>query len=63
MEKVTMSAKQAAGYLGVSYWKILDMAKQGEIPHIRAGSLVLFRQETLDRWLASQEKESVSEGM
>lgn len=59
MRPVTLKARQAAEYLGVSYWKILDMVKKGEIPHIKAGKLVLFRQETLDQWLVEQETQSV----
>lgn len=58
MKPVTLKARQAAGYLGISYWKILDMVKKGEIPHIKAGKLVLFRQETLDRWIMEQEAAS-----
>lgn len=59
MKPVTISAKMAAKYLNVSYWKILDMAKKNEVPHIRAGALFLFRKETLDRWIEEQEAASV----
>jgi excisionase family DNA binding protein len=55
----TKRAKPAAKYIGVSYWKLLDMVKKGEIPHIRAGKLILFRKATLDEWLREQEIESV----
>jgi excisionase family DNA binding protein len=59
MKPATVKAKQAARYLNISYWKILDMVKKGEIPHIRAGKLVLFRKETLDNWIVEQEQQSV----
>lgn len=59
MKPVTLKSKQAAAYLGISYWKILDMVKKGEIPHIKAGKLVLFRKETLDNWIVEQEQQSV----
>jgi excisionase family DNA binding protein len=59
MKPATVKAKQAAKYLNISYWKILDMVKRGEIPHIKAGKLVLFRKETLDRWIVEQEQQSV----
>jgi excisionase family DNA binding protein len=59
MKPATVKAKQAAKYLNISYWKILDMVKKGEIPHIKAGKLVLFRRETLDQWLVEQEQQSV----
>ncbi len=55
----TLTGHEAAEYLGISYWLILELAKRGEIPHIRAGRLVLFRTETLDRWLAEQEENSI----
>ena len=59
MKPATVKAKQPAKYLNISYWKILDMVKKGEIPHIKAGKLVLFRRETLDQWLVEQEQQSV----
>lgn len=56
-----MSAQEAARdfFKGkVSYWKILELAKRGEIPHSRIGSRVLFRRESLEAWMAEQEKNS-----
>jgi len=55
----TLKAKEAAKYLGISYWKLLEMAKAGEIPHARAGRLILFRRETLDNWMKIQERASI----
>jgi len=55
----TMRAREAARFIGISYWKLLDMAKRGEIPHVRVGKLVLFRRNTLEGWLANQEAASV----
>lgn len=54
----TLSAKPAAKYLGFSYWKLLEMVKAGDMPHIRAGNRLLFRKETLDAWLTQQEQAS-----
>lgn len=59
MRPITLKAKEAAQYLGCSYWKLLDMAKKSEIPHIRVGKLVFFRKETLDQWLGEQEMRSM----
>ncbi len=59
MKPATLKARLAAEYLGISYWKLLDMVKKNEIPHIRAGKLVLFRKETLDQWLRKQEMKSI----
>lgn len=63
MEKATIPAKAGAEYLGLSYWKTLEMVKAGKLPHIRVGGdkagRVLFRRESLDRWLEEQENASV----
>lgn len=56
----TLSAHESANYIGISYWLILELAKQGLIPHIRVGKRVLFRKETLDKWLEDKEERSVS---
>ena len=62
LERSTLKAREAAAYLGVSYWLLLEMAKRGEVPHIRAGRLVLFRKEALDDWMRQQEQLSIREG-
>lgn len=61
MGRSTLKATEAAHYLGISYWLILEMAKRGEIPHIRAGSRVLFRRESLDEWMKNQEQANYKE--
>jgi len=51
-----MDAKEAARYLGVlSYWSLLDLAKRGEVPHVRVGRRVFFRAEALDAWVRGLE--------
>lgn len=57
--RATVTGREAAEYLNISYWLILEMAKRGEIPHVRAGRRVLFRTESLNRWLEERELESV----
>lgn len=57
-----MTAKEVAKYFfngTASYWKILQMAKAGKIPHSRLGHRVLFRRETLDGWMKDMEQESL----
>jgi excisionase family DNA binding protein len=61
MERQTLSAKEAAKYIGISYWLILEMAKRKEIPCIRVGSRVLFRKNAVDSWMAEREVESVQQ--
>lgn len=62
IKTITFTAQEAAAYIGVSYWLILELAKRKQIKHIRAGTgrgIVLFRKESLDEWLSSKEDESV----
>ena len=60
IKQSTWDAKTAAKYIGISYWLILELAKKGEIPCIRANSRVLFRKETLDKWMDKQEEDSIT---
>ncbi|MDQ7095005.1 helix-turn-helix domain-containing protein [Desulfosporosinus sp. PR] len=61
LQKVTLSSREAAEYLGISYWLLLEMVKRNEISPIRCGSRYLFRQVGLDAWMARQEEERVIE--
>ncbi len=56
--RTTMKAKEAAGYLGISYWTLLQKVREKKIPCIKMGKRLLFRQETLAKWLAEQEAAS-----
>lgn len=54
-----MSARQAStDYFNgqISYWKLLELAKAGQIPHFRIGGKVFFRADALDQWIESMEK-------
>jgi excisionase family DNA binding protein len=57
--RATMTAREGAAYIGLSYWKALEMVKAGQLPHIRIGGRVLFRRQALDAWLEQQEQASV----
>ena len=57
----TLSAKQAAFYLGVSYWTLLSMVREGKIRHFKVGSKILFRQQSLDEWIVAAEEESIQQ--
>ncbi len=59
--KLTLTAKEAAKKMGISYWLLLEMVKRGEVPHIRAGKRVLFRMESLETWMDDQERASLSQ--
>jgi excisionase family DNA binding protein len=54
-----MEAQEAAGYLHISYWTLLEKAKKGLIPCVKVGRRVLFSQEGLDAWVDKQEAQSI----
>lgn len=58
IKPITMTAQEAAKYLGISYWLILEMTKQNKIPFIACGSRKLFRKAALDKWMEEQEKKT-----
>lgn len=58
LEKVTrttLTMKETAEYLGVSYWLVTQLVKRKQIPCSRVGGKVLFRKEALDNYLKKQE--------
>lgn len=55
----TIEAPEAAELVGVSQWKIYDLARRRLIPHIRIGRRVLFRRESLLSWLKAQKEASI----
>jgi len=59
IQSPVLNAKQAAQYLGVSYWTLLDLARQGKIKHFRGGNRLLFRQTSLDEWITEAELASI----
>ncbi len=59
MNKLIINAKEASKILGINYWKLLELVKAKKIPHIKVGNRILFREETLEKWLAQKEKQSV----
>lgn len=63
MNNTLIPAKQAApGLVGCSYWKLLEMCKQGIIPHVKIGNRVFLRPAAIEKWLAEQEAASVQKG-
>ena len=58
IERVTLSAKEAADYLGSAYWRITEQAKQGKIPHTRIDGKLIFRKGTQEQFIDEKEIES-----
>lgn len=63
LEKVTrttLTMKETAEYLRVSYWLVTQLVKRKQIPCSRVGGKVLFRKEALDKYLNEKEKASIT---
>ena len=58
--KETLTMKEAAEYLGISYWLINQLVRRKQIPCSKVGGKFLFRVQALDEYLNRKEKESVS---
>lgn len=63
IQSPTMNAKQAAQYIGISYWTLLNLTRQGQIKHFRGGNKLLFRQKSLDEWMSEAEDASIRSTM
>lgn len=54
-----LEPKEAAKYLQMSYDTVMNLARQGKIPHSRPGRRVLFSKKALDEWIVEKEKASL----
>lgn len=59
MVRKTMTAQEAADYIGIHKETIYVMARKREIPHIRIRRRIFFSQETLDAWMRDLEQKSL----
>ncbi len=60
VQRTTLTMKEAAEYLGISYWLINQLVRRKEIPGSKVGGKFLFRVQVLDEYLSSKEQESVN---
>jgi excisionase family DNA binding protein len=44
----------------ISQFKLYEMVRKNEIPHVRIGSKILFRRDVLEGWMCDQEAQSSS---
>ncbi len=59
VERTTLTMREAAEYLGVSYWLVNQLVRRKQIPCARVGGRVLFRVQALDEYLNTREQESL----
>ena len=60
VQRTTLTMKEAAEYLGVSYWLINQLVRRKQIPCSKVGGKFLFRVQALDEYLSNKEQESVN---
>ena len=58
VERTTLTMKETAEYLGISYWLVNQLVRRREIPCARVGGRVLFRVHALDEYLKEKEEKS-----
>ena len=61
IHRTTLTAKEAAEYLGILYWLITQLVRRKQIPCSRVGKRILFRKEALDIYLSKKENDSLLE--
>lgn len=59
-ERTTLTMKETAEYLGVSYWLVNQLVRRKQIPCARVGGRVLFRVQALDEYLKEKEENSIN---
>ena len=56
VQRTTLTMKEAAEYLGISYWLINQLVRRRQIPCSKVGGRFLFRVQALDEYLNRKEK-------
>ena len=59
VKRITLTMREAADYLGISYWLINQLVRQKQIPCSKVGGKYLFRVQVLDEYLNKKEQDSV----
>ena len=60
VQRTTLTMKEAAEYLGISYWLINQLVRRKQIPCSKVGGKYLFRVQVLDEYLNKKEQDSVN---
>lgn len=56
----TMTAIEVAEYIGVCIDTVYSMVREKQIPHIKVRRRIFFRKDTIDAWMASQERSNIA---
>lgn len=60
VERTTLTMKETAEYLGISYWLVNQLVRRKQIPCARVGGRILFRVQALNEYLREKEEKSVN---
>lgn len=59
VERTTLTMRETAEYLGISYWLVNQLVRRKQIPCARVGGRVLFRVQALNEYLKEKEENSI----
>ena len=59
VQRSTLTMKEAAEYLGISYWLLNQLVRRKQIPCSKVGGKFLFRVQALDEYLKEKEEKSL----
>lgn len=59
VERTTLTMKETAEYLGISYWLVNQLVRRKQIPCARVSGRVLFRVQALEEYLKEKEENSI----
>ncbi len=54
VERLALRPREAARALGISERTLFSLTRDGDVPHLRVGSAVLYPVDALRAWLAAQ---------
>lgn len=60
VERTTLTKKEAAEYLGISYWLANQLVRRKQIACSKIRGKFLFRVQVLDEYLTKKEKDSMA---
>ena len=60
VQTTTLTMKEAAEYLGISYWLVNQLVRRKQIPCSKVGGKYLFRVQALNEYLEKMEQQSIS---
>lgn len=59
IKRSTLTVEEIAEYIGVSIDMIYKMTREKAIPHFRVGRRILFKKDSVDKWIEFQMIEGI----